>query len=100
MTEPNAPPSGAAPGAPRPEGEERARRALQDLGRALMKTAIVVRGLQEAPKTLFPPPADLTSAHYVELWGAGIALLLEVYMRLHQTANQAIGAATELLNQR
>ena len=100
MTEPNAPASGAAPGSPRAEREERARRALQSLGRELMKTAIVVRGLQEAPRNLFPPPAELTSAQYVDLWAAAVALLSDAYLHLHQTANQAIGAATDLLGQR
>src|SRR3954454_751776 len=100
MTEPNAPASGATPGSPRAERGERAPRALQSLARELMKTAIVVRGLQEAPRNLFPPPAELTSAQHAELWGAGIALLMEDYMRLHQTAKQAIGAASDLLGQR
>jgi hypothetical protein len=100
MTDPNASPSGAAPGSPRAEREERVRRALQDLGLDLMKTVVVIRGLQEAPRNLFPPPAELTSAQYVELWGAGITLLTEIYMRLHQKANQVIDAATDLLSQR
>src|SRR3954447_190170 len=100
MTDPNAPASGATLGSPRAEREERARRALQSLGRELVKTAIVVRGLQEAPRNLFPPPAELTSAQHADLWAAAVALLSDAYLHLHQTANQAIGGATDLLGQR
>jgi hypothetical protein len=100
MTDPNPPAAGAAPGSPRAEREERARQALQGVGRELMKTAIVVRGLQEAPGNLFPPPAEITSGQYAELWSAAVALLGDAFMHLHQAANQAIGAATDLLSQR
>jgi hypothetical protein len=99
MTEPNAPPSGAATGAARAEQEERVRRALRDLGRELLKTAFVVRGLQETPDSLFPSPPEITAAQEAELWSAAIGLLSDAYMRMHQTANQAIGAAIALLDQ-
>jgi hypothetical protein len=100
MTEPNAPAPGAEPGSPRAEREEHARRAHQDLGRAAVAVTIAVAGLEGAPKNLFPPPSEVTAADYAELWSAASMLLVESQKYLLQTANNAMRAVGELLNQR
>ena len=100
MTDPNAPASGAPSGTSRSEREERAGRALQDLGIAMMASMIMIKGIEDAPKNLFPPPAEMTGTDYHELWRAASTLLVEFHQYLHHTSNRAMSAVSDLLRQR
>ena len=100
MTEPDAPPSGAPSGMSRSEYEVRAGRALQDLTVAMIASSILIKGIEAAPKNLFPPPAEMTGTDYHELWRAASTLLVEFHHYLHQTSNRAVRAVSDLLSQR
>ena len=99
-TDPNAPDSGAPSGMSRSEHEVRAGRALQDLTVAMIASSILIKGIEAAPKNLFPPPAEMTGADYHELWRAASTLLVEFHQYLHQTSNRAVRAVSDLLSQR
>ena len=100
MTDPNAPASGAPSGTSRSEHEVRAGRALQDLAVAMMASTILIKGIEAAPRSLFPPPAEMTGTDYQELWRAASTLLVEFHQYLHQTSNRAVRAFSDLLSQR
>jgi len=99
-TDPNAPTSGAPSGTSRSEHEERAGRALQDLAVAMIASTILIKGIEAAPKNLFPPSTEMTGADYHELWRAASTLLVEFHQYLHQTSNRAVRAFSDLLSQR
>ena len=99
MTDPDAPKPGAASGPIQAEREERARRALQHLGRAAVSATIALTGVEAAPRNLFPSPSDVTAADYVELWRAASMLLVESQKHLLHTANHAMRAVGDLLKQ-
>ena len=100
MTDPNAPASGAPSGMSRSEYEERAGRALQELAVAMMASTIMIKGIEAAPRNLFPPPTEMTGTDYHELWRAASTLLVEFHRYLHQTSNRAVRAYSDLLRQR
>jgi len=98
MTDPNAPSSGAPSGMSRSGYEERAGCALQDLAVAMMASTILIKGIEQAPSNLFPPPAEMTGTDYLELWRAASMLLVEFHQYLHQTSNRAVRAFSDLLS--
>ena len=97
MTEPDAPPSGAPSGMSRTEHEIRAGLALQDLAVAMIASTILIKGIEAAPKNLFPPSPEMTGTDYHELWRAASTLLVEFHQYLHQTSNRAMRAFSDLL---
>ena len=99
-TDPNAPDSGAPSGMSRSEYEVRANLALQDLAVAMIASTILIKGIETAPKNLFPPTPEMTGTDYHELWRAASTLLVEFHQYLHQTSNRAMRAVSDLLSQR
>ena len=77
------------------ERENRVRHALEELGIAVLASTMVIKAIEDAPRTLFP--AQTTSAQLSDLWRAASLLLRCSCSSLSTAGTRAISAVRAMI---